>query len=165
MSYQPGQNPQYPPPAPQQPYHVQLQQPVTDQSKRFLNLSVGALIAIISGLLLVCCVGPIAFCFLSPVLGGMLEATKVKPDVEITSCRMDAERSLPAATVGLRITNKGKSTESYVIKVEVRDAAGSRLGDGSEFVASLAPGSSATEETVVYLSGGVGSTCHVVDVT
>lgn len=164
MSYQSGQSPQFPPP-PQQPYHVQVQQPVTDKSKRFLNLSAGALIAIIAGLLIVCCVGPIALCFVSPALSGFLDATKTKPDVELTSCRIEGG-SLPSATVGMRVTNKGKTTESYLIKLEIRDPSGARVGDGTELVPRLAPGDSATEEALIYLDGRATSgSCHVVDVT
>lgn len=167
VSYPPPNQPPYPPPPPPQQYqhHVQVQQPVTDKSKRFLNLSTGALIGVITGILLVCCVGPIALCFFSPFLAAVSEAGKTKPDVEITSCRIEKSDVLSTAKVGLRVTNKGKSTESYVVKVEIRDSSGARVGSSSEFVSSLAPGSSATEEATVFLDGSGGTTCHVVDVT
>lgn len=161
VSYPP---PQQPVPPPQQ-YHVQVQQPVTDKSKRFLNLSAGALISIIAGILLVCCVGPIALCVLSPALTSFMDVSKTKPDVELTSCRIEGG-TLPTATVGMRVTNKGSSTQSYLVKLEIRDSSGARVGDGTELVSRLAPGDSATEEATIYLDGPASSgSCHVVDVT
>jgi hypothetical protein len=143
----------------------QAPQPPPDSSKRFLNLSAGALIAVVTGILLVCCVGPIALCFFSPFLAGLSEGTKTKPDAAITACRIESGGSPASATVGLRVTNKGASTESYLVKVEIRDGSGARVGNGSELVSSLAPGSSATEETVVFLGSGEGATCHIVGIS
>ena len=57
------------PPLPM-PVHMQVQQPVTDKSKRFLNLSTSALVLVITTILLVCCIGPVALCF----LGGFVSA-------------------------------------------------------------------------------------------
>lgn len=155
----------YPPPPP--PRQIHVQQPVTDQSKRFLNLSAGALIAVITGLVLLCCIGPIAFCFFSPVIaeiGDLDRGNKAAPELSITSCSID-NSSPGSATVGLRLTNKGKTTESYQVKVEIRDSSGARVGSGSEYVSSLAPGSSATEEAFIVLSGSGGKTCHVTGVS
>jgi len=145
----------YLPPAPR---------PAPDHSKRFLNLSAGALIAVVTGILLVCCIGPIALCLFSPILASITDVAKTKPDVAITSCAVESGGT-SLARVGLRVTNKGSSTESYSVKVEVRDSTGARVGNGFAYVSSVAPGGSANDEALVYLDATGGSTCHVVEVS
>lgn len=151
----------YPPPVPPPAqHHVQIQQPVVDKSRRFLNLSGGALLAITSGLLLVCCVGPVALCMFTPIFGAFLSANKVDPQVEVTSCTFAGSHAM----VGLRVTNPGTSTESWTVKVEVRDVAGDRVGDGSAYMGSIPGGKTASETTIVRLRAEGGKTCHVTGV-
>lgn len=150
----------YPPPQPQY-QHVVTQAPVTDKSKRFLNLSGGALMAIISGILLVCCIGPVALCVFTPILGAFTTSNKVDPQVEITSCTFLGSN----ATVAIRVTNPGTTTESWTVKVEVRDAAGDKIGEGSKYVSSIPAGKTATERTIVQLRAEGGDSCHVTGVS
>lgn len=138
----------YPPPSAPQP---------TDSSRRFLNMSAGALLAIASGLLLVCCVGPIAFCFLSGTVGMFGVVSKPEPQVELTSCDIGEN----TAKVGLRVTNPSDSTESFTVVVQVRDASGARVGEGSAYVSSVRGGQSASDTATVVLEVAGGVTCHV----
>lgn len=185
MSYQPpsdphfyGNQPTSPPPPPPYPptspppymgppppmQHVH-QTTGTDNSRKFLNLSGGALIAVITGILLVCCVGPIVFCFASPFLAAIGDAAKTDPTVTITSCTVSDTKVLPSAKIRFTVKNNGTSDEGFMVKFEVHDANGSRVGDGTEYVSSVGAGQTATEEATVYLDAPGGNKCSVVDVS
>jgi hypothetical protein len=135
-----------------------------DGSKKFLNLSVGALFAVITGIILVCCVGPIALCFLSPVLSGFSDGVTPDPTVEITSCKISDGDLLPTAEISYKVTNNGTSGEGFIAKFEVKDSGGSRVGDGIDYVSTIAGGSTASESTTVYLDAKGGQTCSLVSI-
>lgn len=155
--------PAYGPPPPQ--YRHEVRQPGTDGSKRFLNLSLGALVAIIAGILLVCCVGPIILCFLTPALSGVTDGLKEDPTVTITSCKITDGDVLPKAEISFTVKNNGSISDNYLIKFAVKDASGSRVGDGSDWVFDLGGGQSANGDTVVYLDTKGGKTCSVAEVS
>lgn len=154
MSYPQSPPPSYQPPPMQ--HQVQLQQPVTDKSKRFLNLSGGALMAVIAGVILVCCGGPIAFCFASPFFASIGEATKPKASVTITDCQINS--SAKTADVTYTIENTGKSEGDYRVKLTVSDASGSQVGDATSWVFDLAGGAKASKNETVFLDA-VGNVC------
>lgn len=162
--YPPVSPPPYmgPPPPPVQHVH---QTTGTDTTRKFLNLSGGALIAVITGILLVCCVGPIVLCFASPFLGAISDAGKTDPTVAITSCEISDSKILPSAKIRFTVTNNGATSESFLVKFEVHDAAGSRVGDGSEYVTSIGAGQTASEEATIFTDAPGGSKCTVVDVS
>lgn len=143
-----------------------MTKPGTDSSKRFLNLSMGALVSIIAGILLVCCVGPIVFCFASPFLAGVSDGLKTDPTVTITGCDIDDRGTLETAKISYRVTNNNSTgDDSYMIKFVVKDGSGARVGDGSDWVLSLSGGQSANGDTTVYLDTKGGTTCSVTGVS
>lgn len=159
MTYpQPPHNGQ-PPYGPPQQVHTTTG---TDKSKKFLNLSAGALISVITGVVLVCCVGPIAFCFLSPFFAAIGDAAKTEPTVAITACEPSGSSSLKMAKIRFTVKNNGETSESFLVKFEVRDASGNRVGDGSEYVSSVGAGQTASEETTIFLDSSGATTCAYV---
>ena len=150
-----------PPQGHPQQMHVQFQQPVTDGSKRFLNMSTSALVIVLTVILLVCCIGPIALC----MLGGVLDGFKSKPTVTVTSCEIDNAGILRSAKVGLRATNTSSTTASYSIKLAVQDSSGARVGDGWEYVSDVAGGETVTETATIILDSPGGRRCVVTDVS
>jgi hypothetical protein len=138
-------------------YAPHFAQPVPDKSRRFLNLSTGALVGVITAILLACCVGPIAFCFMSPFLAAIGDAATPEPTIQVTSCSVDTG----SARVGYRLTNNSASSASFVVSVEIRDASGARVGNGSDYVSTISAGGSANEEALVIVTSSGGVTCHV----
>lgn len=161
---QPPQPPRHQPPPPQVQHIVQTQ-PGTDSSKKFLNLSLTALISIIATILLVCCIGPILLCAFTPILGAVVgdpPVTQPPPTATITSCKIDDSGGV--ATIGIRVTNNGTEDEGYTVRLIVKDATGAKVGDGSEYVSSVPAGSSAVEDATVFLDAKGGKTCSVSSV-
>jgi hypothetical protein len=161
-SGQPYSGAPYSPGAPPPPQHVQhsisYQAPVTDKSKRFLNMSGGVLMVVITLIILLCCVGPIALCFFGGIFGNTA-GSRPDPTVTITSCDATGGGN---ARIGFTIKNNGSRSESFVVKFEVKNAAGVRVGSGTDYVSSLAAGQTASEETLVLVDGSGGKTCTVV---
>lgn len=140
------------------------QGPAVDGSRRFLNLSAGALLALIAGGILACCVLPIVLCLFTPILGAFSEIGKKDPTVAITSCVIEPGESMSSAKVGFRITNNDRTDESFMVKFEIRDSSGARVGSGAEWVFELAPGGSVNDEADVAGIADGGKTCHIVGV-
>jgi len=155
--------PQQPPP---QHYNVQIQQPKVDGSKRFLNLSMGALIAVITGIILVCCVGPVALCMFGGVLDGFNQATKTQAQVTITSCSIDdKDEFLKTAKIAYTVKNPGKGSQDYTIKFQILDAAGSQVGKTTAYAWDLDSESTVSDTETVYLDAAGGTKCRVSEVS
>lgn len=143
----------YPPPPPPQ-------SPQSDRSKKFLNMSGGILALVVAGVVLLCCVGPVAVC----LLGGVFNAAKPDPTVRITACDINNDGVSRLAKISYTIANNGKSTESYRVDFAVLDSSGTRVGKGSDFVFDLAGGQTARGSTVVSLDSADGVKCTVTEV-
>lgn len=164
--YQPGppqhhpQHPQYPPPP--QPYmHIKQS---GDNSKKFLNMSAGVLLTVIAGVILVCCIGPFALCFFGGFIGAVDGASTPDPTVEITSCKISDSDLLATAEISYKVTNNGTSSEGFLAKFEVKDSSGSRVGDGTDYVSTVAGGATVSESTTVYLDAKGGKTCSLISI-
>lgn len=140
---------------------MQVQQPVTDKSRRFLNLSGGALLAVVAGVIVLCVVGPFALCIAGGVLGSVGDAAKPKAQVSLSECKIDDSEFLRSAQITYTIKNTGKSQASYRVKFVVLNDAGSQVGDGSAWASNVAGGASKTATETVYLDAAGGSRCQV----
>lgn len=154
------------PPGPQQVHHqVSMQQPVTDNSKRFLNMSGGVLAAVIALILIVCCIGPIALCFFGGFLGAIGEASTPDATATIVGCKVDdTNQFLQTTEVTVRVTNPASTKQFVSVRVELRNAAGSKVGDATAFV-TVSANSSAEETTTLFQDAPGGTTCTITDVS
>ena len=142
-----------------------MQQPATDSSKRFLNMSGGVLITVIILILVVCCIGPIVACFGFGGLGMLTSAASPDPTAEIISCEVDdTNQFLQSTEVTLKVTNPGQTQQFVSVEIEVRNASGTKVGDGFAFV-SVSAGSSAEETTTIFQDSAGGTTCVITDVS
>lgn len=144
---------------PSPPPYGQPAAPPADNSRKFLNLSGGALLVTIAGVLLVCCIGPVALCLATPILGAFLPDVTKDPTTTITRCQIGADST---ANVAFTIKNNSSIEESFTVRVEVRDSSGARVGSGYDYVTSVAAGSSANGVADVVLDSPGGATCHIV---
>lgn len=159
--FQVGRPPQVAYPPPQQ---IHLQQPVTDKSKRFLNLSGGALLAVITGILIVCCVGPIVLCFASPFLDGFSKGLQPAPTVLITSCNVADTEYVRSATMHLKVTNNGTTAADYTVHLVVKDANGVQVGSDDKHISTIQPNAAAVSSETIFLDAPGGQTCSVAGV-
>ncbi|MFD1326050.1 FxLYD domain-containing protein [Micromonospora sonneratiae] len=162
VSGQPISPSYYPPPGPPPPPWPGP--PKQDDGRKFLNMSGGILILVISAVILVCCIGPILFCVFGGFLGAVSEAGRPDPTVVITSCQVSDETK--SATIEYTIKNNSDSQDSYSVKFEVVDAAGVQVGTGFDFVSSVGPGTTVKGDTFVITTGpgGSGAQCKVTSV-
>jgi hypothetical protein len=126
-------------------------------------MSGGVLAIVISGAVLLCCVGPVVACFGLGGLGLILDEARPGPTSTVTSCQFDDNAFLPSATVGYRVTNNSNVVEDYTMDVFVLDASGTQVGEGVAFAFDVAAGSSVADETTVFLDAPGGSTCEIAE--
>lgn len=131
---------------------------LTDGSKKFLNMSAGVLTIVASAVLLICCIGPVALCF----LGGFANSLQPKPSVTITGCRIDYDGLIHDAKISYTITNNRKILANYTIEFIVKDSSGNQVGDGSDHTSDIAPGVTANDSATVFLDAKGGYSCHIV---
>jgi hypothetical protein len=124
-------------------------------------MSAGVLMAVVAAVVLCCCIGPVAAYFLSDVLDEVLP----KPEVTITSCKIDDGGIFTGATIGYLIKNTRSSSADYTVRFVVKDASGTQVGAGTDEVTALAAGATASKTVDVDLDAAGGKTCEVVDVT
>lgn len=163
MSYpQPPSDPHFygpqsvPPPYAQ---HVHQTKP-TDKSRRFLNMTGGVLAAVITGVVLLCCVLPLGVCF----LGGFAELLQPLPTAHVTSCKVDDSGFFQGAEIGYTINNNESGSASYVIEFVVKDAAGAQVGHATDYVNDLAGKTSANRVAHASLDAKGGKTCHLLSI-
>lgn len=160
-------SPPYPPPYPpsigQPPAGFPAPPPI-DKSKRFLNLSTGALVAVITAILLLCCVGPVVLCFFGGFVGAIGEATKKAPTATISGCMVHSDPYLPTADITYTVKNNNATDEVYWVGFVVTNSSGSQVGKGSDIV-DIGGGQSVVKTATVYLDAPGGQTCAISDIT
>lgn len=122
----------------------------------------GRLIAVLAsfGLIIVAILGVVVY---NTIRKGPVDLTgKSDFTVGVASC----EASEGVATVGLVVTNRGKTTSSAAISIEYRDASGARIDTDTAYVRSIAPGDTArtTESTFLDAAPAGALTCAVTKV-
>lgn len=165
-SGQPYSGPPVSPAGPQQIHHqISMQQPVTDKSKRFLNMSGGVLITLIVVLILVCCIGPIVACFGFGGLGMIGAAGTPDATAEVISCKVDdTNEFLKSTDVTIKVTNPASTEQFVTVEIELRNAAGTKVGETFAFL-TVSANSSAEETTKLLQDSAGGTTCVITDVS
>lgn len=148
--YQPGPPPYGYPPAP----------PKTS----FWKTGAGVAVGIVGGFVLlgILCFGG---CAALVGVGVKEQVTAGEPTVTVTGCDINASNPyLKSATARFTITNTTKRAQMFVVKIEVQDFSGTRYGDGSAIVSTLAPGATEQGSTTILISGPGGERCVVTDI-
>lgn len=127
---------------PGQPYHPLPPRPVVVRGP-----SATKVILIVAG----CIVGLVVLVFGGLMLAGSIGAgignqLRTDMDVQITAC----QHSHGIYTATVEVTNRGNATSPTLVRVTFLDSTDTRLAQGSEYIASLAPGQSAREEVVGF---------------
>jgi hypothetical protein len=172
--YSPGQPQSGQPAYGQQPGYGQ--QPAYGQQPQFgapqkapgtkvLGMPLGLFIGLIIGVLVLCCGGGIAACFLGGYFDSVTNTASDDPTVTVTGCEVnDDDEFLPETKVTLTVKNNGSSTELYLIDIELRNASGTKVGD-TIAVVDVGPNETVTEETTLYQDDKGGTECVVTDIT
>jgi hypothetical protein len=102
----------------------------------------------------------LASIFLSPSRTGQ---TAKSLDVDVLTCTFTGD----TATVGLSVTNTGKTTiQRATIHIEYRDSADSRIDTDTATVRDIAPGDTVrSDEQTLLDARATSGTCHVTDVS
>lgn len=79
---------------------------------------------------------------------------------KITSCRVGP---LGVVEVGYKVTNDTERVQSYLLTFEIKNAAGTRLGEADDAINGLAPGDTATDSAPSTVQNPKkGFTCGLV---
>lgn len=82
--------------------------------------------------------------------------------VEISDCILNQAGPVKSATIRYTVTNNGQRPRSYVLRFEVADATGARVGNDVEFVNDVGAGQTVRGEAVAML-GATGQRCGLVE--
>jgi hypothetical protein len=152
-------------PAGPQPMYQPYPQPGQDGPKRYLGMSGGVLATVIVLIVVLCCIAPIAACFGFGGLNMLTEASNSDPTAEVISCEVDdSNQFLQSTEVTVKVTNPGRSRQFVSVEIEVRNASGTKVGDGFAFV-TVSANSSAQETTTIFQDTTGGTTCVITDVS
>ncbi|MFG2110526.1 FxLYD domain-containing protein [Micromonospora chersina] len=116
---------------------------------------------VIAGVVLLCCVGPLALC----AFGGVLSAAESDPTVTITKCDVKDGGLLRNADVEYTIKNNTRSSSSYSIRFDVLDSSGTKVGDGTDYISDVGGGQTARGGTMLILDAPGGVKCEVGEVS
>ncbi|MDN5894124.1 MAG: hypothetical protein L0H93_08870 [Nocardioides sp.] len=99
----------------------------------------------------------------SPEAAGGEEGASTK----VTKCAREKGTGL-MFSAHIEVTNESSEVHSYVLNLEVKDAAGKTVAEPNGTTGDIAPGESATSEAPTQVTDelkGKGLTCEVTDVT
>ncbi len=83
------------------------------------------------------------------------ELNAVRTDVKITGCALRPSDLVATVRIDWRATNSGTRTRTYAPRFDVVTAAGTRVGQGLGFVASVDPGQTVRSSTTVAVDKSV----------
>jgi hypothetical protein len=95
--------------------------------------------------------------------GGTGAAPDVRsgPDIKITACR-PATVSETVGTLDYTITNNSSQARLYVVNFLVKDAAGNKIGEGSDITTTLDAGQTLQDQAFINGPTSAGNSCELV---
>lgn len=136
-----------------------------DRSRKFFNISGGLLFALISGLILLCCVAPVVTYAFREAMPGLFPtpdpSVSASPSTVVESCKV-VDGTVVAK---VEVRNNASQPGSYSVRVEATNGAGTGLGADTQAVRDLPAGGSMLVEFQIPVASASRVRCAVVDVS